>query len=207
MRVTAETRDKTRQRILDSARKLLFKKGFQETTTRDIASAARIASGTLFNYFPSKEALVSTLLVEAFEHTEKDFMARRKGRESLVEDLFLFVMTGLRRLEPHRAYIAAALDCVLSPFARNSATADEGSLRARHLEQVADILHRHGISLDNAAVTMHLYWSLYIGVLSFWTGDDSPHQEDTLALLDRSLQLFVASLTNNIHPTEVTHAS
>jgi len=207
MRVTAATREKTRQRILESARKLLFKKGFQETTTRDIASAAHIASGTLFNYFPSKEALVTSLLSASLDGAQEDFATRRKGNQSLVEDLFLFVITGLRRLEPHRAYLSSALDTALSPFTSSPSGTEEGDLRARHLEQVADILQSHGISPDNLAVTMHLYWSLYIGVLAFWTRDDSPHQEDTLALLDRSLQLFVASLTSNLQPTEVTHGS
>ena len=34
-------------------------------TTRDIARAARIASGTLFNYFPTKEAIAAGLAAEA----------------------------------------------------------------------------------------------------------------------------------------------
>ena len=45
-------------------------------------------------------------------------------------------------------------------------------------------------------VTMHLYWSLYLGVLSFWAADASPVQEDTLVVLDQSMRLFVASLSS-----------
>jgi Tetracyclin repressor-like, C-terminal domain len=43
---------------------------------------------------------------------------------------------------------------------------------------------------------MQLYWTLYLGVLAYWAADASPNQEDTLALLDQSLKLFVASLPN-----------
>ena len=39
MRVTAETKAATRKRILDSARRLFAEKGFEPTTTRDIAQA------------------------------------------------------------------------------------------------------------------------------------------------------------------------
>ena len=41
---------------------------------------------------------------------------------------------------------------------------------------------------------LHLYWSLYLGVLSFWAGDPSPHQEDTLALLDQGVRMFAGAV-------------
>ena len=50
MRVTAETKRVTRERILAAARELFDSQGFDNTTTRDIAAAAGIATGTLFNY-------------------------------------------------------------------------------------------------------------------------------------------------------------
>ena len=43
-------------------------------------------------------------------------------------------------------------------------------------------------------VTLHIYGSLYLGLLSWWSADSSPNQEATLALLDRSLGMFVESL-------------
>ena len=42
-----------------------------------------------------------------------------------------------------------------------------------------------------------MYWTLYTGVLAFWAGDKSPKQEDTLALLDQSLAMFVAWLRSD----------
>src|SRR5690348_11986203 len=65
MRVTAQTKAATRQRILDTARRLFTDRGYDATATRDIARAAGIASGTLFNYFPTKEAIVACLAREA----------------------------------------------------------------------------------------------------------------------------------------------
>ena len=43
-------------------------------------------------------------------------------------------------------------------------------------------------------LSLHLYWSLYLGVLSFWARDTSHNQEATLALLDRSIRLFCRAL-------------
>jgi hypothetical protein len=52
---------------------------------------------------------------------------------------------------------------------------------------------------------LQLYWTLYFGVLAYWATDVSPKQEDTMALLDQSLKLFVASLGEEASP--LTEAS
>ena len=53
-------------------------------------------------------------------------------------------------------------------------------------------------------LTLQLYWTLYLGVFGYWAADSSPHQEDTLALLDQSLNLFVAPLKKS-KPEENHH--
>ena len=65
MRVTAQTKAATRERIIDAARQLFAANGFEASTTRDIADAAGIASGTLFNYFATKEDILASLAAEA----------------------------------------------------------------------------------------------------------------------------------------------
>ena len=59
MRITAEAKTATRQRILQVATDLFVSQGWQNTTTRDIAVAAGIATGTLFNYFATKEGIAA----------------------------------------------------------------------------------------------------------------------------------------------------
>jgi hypothetical protein len=44
---------------------------------------------------------------------------------------------------------------------------------------------------------MQVYWTLYLGVFAYWAADESPHQEDTMALLDHSLRLFAGSLAGS----------
>ena len=73
MRVTAETKAATRQRILAAARQLFLAKGFDACTTRDIADSAGIATGTLFNYFATKEAILASLAVLATEGVHGQF--------------------------------------------------------------------------------------------------------------------------------------
>ena len=44
--------------ILDAAAALFAERGFHRTTTRDIAEAADVAEGTLYNYFANKDELL-----------------------------------------------------------------------------------------------------------------------------------------------------
>jgi len=197
MRVTAQKKQETRRRIVESAHKLFIDKGFEQTTTRDIAEAAGIAAGTMFNYFPTKEALAMTIVDEALGEAATEFRGRLRGDETLDEALFAHVAVGLRHLDPHRNYVGEVLETALSPFAREAVCEQAQQLRVSHLETVRELIASRGLPTTPApsAMTMHLYWTLYLGVLSFWAADESPNREDTLVVLDQSTRLFVDSLS------------
>jgi AcrR family transcriptional regulator len=50
--------------VLAAARRLYSRKGFQRTPMTEIARASELAVGTLYHLFPSKEAILRTLLEE-----------------------------------------------------------------------------------------------------------------------------------------------
>ena len=50
-----------REEILTAARRVFAERGFRGTTIADIAEAANIALGTIYLYFPSKEAVFAAL--------------------------------------------------------------------------------------------------------------------------------------------------
>ncbi len=194
MRITAQAKRETRKRILAAARRLFGSQGFTGSSTRDLARAAGIATGTLFNYFPNKEAVAMTLAAEALERGRTAFRAARRPDETLEEALFGHIAFGLRELAPYRPFLGEVFETALSPFSR-SATAEQGEeLRLRHLETVADLLRDGGLVEEPHFVSVHLYWTLYLGVLAFWSRDESEKQSETLVVLDRSLGLFVGTL-------------
>ncbi len=199
MRVTAETKEATRQSILEAARKLFADPGYETATTRDIARAARIGVGTLFNYFPAKERIALALVEEAWSRAADGFAASLSQPAdadppgALEEDLFAHVAAILRKLRPLRKYLPAVLETSLSPAAGESA--GEPALRTNHLEIVSRIVCRHGREEVLTPVALQMYWTLFTGVLAFWSTDSSPKQEETLALLDQSLAMFAGWLT------------
>lgn len=189
MRITAAAKEETRQRILDTARGMFGGRGFEETTTRDIAREAGLATGTLFNYFDSKEEIVVALAHESMFKARDDFWRRRTEGASLEEDLFGNVAAQLRRLKPIRKVIVRALERTLHPAVAGKGEAE--LLRTGQLEMFGRILRQHGVDPDASPVLPSIYWSLYTGTLAFWAGDPSPQQEDSLAMLDQSTRMLV----------------
>ena len=50
--------------ILKKARNLFWKKGYSETTIKDISLACRCLPGNIYNYFPNKEAILHEIIIE-----------------------------------------------------------------------------------------------------------------------------------------------
>lgn len=200
MRIDLQTKAATRHRILKVAATLFTRVGWDRATTRSIATSAGIATGTLFNYFSSKEGIAATLISDALAKAKDEFERRRRGEESLEEDLFSYVWTGLRYLQPSKTFLGCALETLLSPLARSFSEHPGDLIRTEHLETVERLIASHGVMEPLSVLTIQLYWTLYLGVLAYWATDVSPKQEDTMALLDRSLKLFVASLGEEALP-------
>lgn len=55
-------KEETRQVIVRAAMDLFDAQGFASTTMEQIAACADVAKGTLYNYFPVKEAIVATFM-------------------------------------------------------------------------------------------------------------------------------------------------
>lgn len=193
MRVTAQVKEKTADAILAAARRLFIRTGLEGTSTRDIAKAAKIGVGTLFNYFASKEDLALAILAPAFDAARTDALARIErdaaAGSSLEMDLFTLTASDLRALQQLRPIVGELIDSGLGRFSGDS---DERAvaIRVTRIAEAERILERYGVTDCASTPLMHLYWSLYLGVLSFWARDESPNQEDSLALLDQGIRMF-----------------
>ena len=53
-----------KEQIVEEARKQLFENGYSKTTIRSVATACGIGVGTMYNYFPSKDILISSFMLE-----------------------------------------------------------------------------------------------------------------------------------------------
>src|SRR5580765_3765177 len=115
----ARNKEITKSRIVAAALALFQVKGFDATTTKAIARRARVAEGTVFNYFPTKEDIALYFLELEVEHAMASVRANTRLRKAPIEEkLFALVQTQLEFLAPHERFIGAALLHSLKPGSR-----------------------------------------------------------------------------------------
>ncbi len=78
-----------KSRILDSARQLLVKRGFQDIAMDDVAREAGVAKGTLFLYYKNKDELLSAVFAALVDQLGAEFdgliASSLQGRDLLQE--------------------------------------------------------------------------------------------------------------------------
>ena len=53
-----------RERLLEEAKRQVMEQGYSAMTIRSVASACGVGVGTVYNYFPSKDMLVASFMME-----------------------------------------------------------------------------------------------------------------------------------------------
>jgi AcrR family transcriptional regulator len=76
------TESETRARILKSALRLFARRGYDGTTTRDLAEAANVAEGTLFRHFPNKKAILVEVATQGWVEILTDLLTELSGMGS-----------------------------------------------------------------------------------------------------------------------------
>ena len=69
--------------IMEAALKLFTERGFHGTSTAEISKEAGVATGTLFNYFPTKEDLINSLYFKV-----KGQLSQSMGKEIEAQSTF-----------------------------------------------------------------------------------------------------------------------
>ena len=111
-------KEETRRKIIAVAMDLFERQGFSSTTMDQIAEKVDIAKGTLYNYFPAKEAILDEFMQRSF----RDRFAARRGRFQDLPDtrsrmVFIFstLLEGIeRQKEIFERYMVYRIQSMLS---------------------------------------------------------------------------------------------
>ncbi|MBZ0286874.1 MAG: TetR/AcrR family transcriptional regulator; helix-turn-helix transcriptional regulator [Anaerolineae bacterium] len=163
-----------RQQILDAAVRVFAEKGFQRATTKDIAEAADIAEGTIYNYFESKDQLLSEILARIGSFEERKAVLEAALNRSLREFFLTYFTDRMQEIANSYPMLLATLPEVLS----------NPALRAEFYKTVVlpglDMLTEHGqarmeqgeIRPVNVPVMARLFTSLSLGFMVLMLLDD-----------------------------------
>ncbi len=115
-----------RNQILEVAARLFAEKGFHRTTTRDIAKAADISEGSLYNYFTSKEDLLLGIMTCLSENQHLII----PKEQNLLQEMSGFIQTILHNRYQFTHQNWAMLQSVLSEIMVNP------ELRRRYYQEL-----------------------------------------------------------------------
>jgi len=185
--------EETRRRIFDSAMALFRKRGFGDTTMRDIAKEAEVALGAAYYYFDSKDAIVMAF----YERTQEELGPLVEGALShthgLKQRLGAVIRVKLEHCAPNRRLLGALATHIdpqhpLSPFSEQTRTVREAdTLFFQDALDGADVR----VPDDIAVHLPRLLWLYQMGLILFWVYDRSPQQKRTEQLFEKTLSIVV----------------
>jgi AcrR family transcriptional regulator len=188
----------TEERIVRAALELFERQGFQETTTKAIAQRAKVAEGTVFNYFRTKEEIAVHFLEREVDHAIEMVRSSRRLRNApLEEKLFALVQSQMEYLAPYERFIGEAFVQALRPASMVAGGARSWALRRRYVAFIGELIDEAMPDRRPSGLTWlapQAFWLFYMALLLYWLSDSSPGKESTLAFLDRSLRIGVAVL-------------
>ncbi len=111
-RINADAKQATRKRLLEAGASEFAKHGLEGANVNEISLAAGLAKGTIYNYFPSKEAVFLAVVAEACRLAEQGAEPMPGASTSTrLENVLAADVEWARRHEPFaRVLVAEALN-------------------------------------------------------------------------------------------------
>ncbi|WP_241132755.1 TetR/AcrR family transcriptional regulator [Achromobacter insuavis] len=151
VRLTREqSRDQTRQRLLDAAQSIFLTKGFVAASVEDIAELAGYTRGAFYSNFASKSELFLQLLKRDHENVMNDMRAifeAGETRQQMEDSVLHYYSNHFRDNECFLLWMEAKLQAARDPEFRVGFIACMGELREATTEYIRQFSERVGTPL------------------------------------------------------------
>jgi AcrR family transcriptional regulator len=162
MKTTAKMASEDRRAaIISAAGRVFVEKGFDRTTTRELAEVAGVSEALLFKHFPGKEALYSAIRMSCFKEEGSKVIERLQLLEpstsalvSLVHDLVSHIL-GRQPEESERSFLRLVLRSLMDEgeFARLGLQEGPPSYWVQKVEECIEAAKAAGDMVDGPIPT------------------------------------------------------
>ncbi len=172
----SEDKADKRTLILDAAMKTFVKRGYSDTRVSEIAAEAKVAEGTLYNYFPSKEEILLALFDEKWGgiiDKIKKKISRLNDPNDKLKAIFSMVVTMFKK-DRHLAEIFL-IDVKQSSIFLNNYTINRVVEFIDLIEEILEEGKKKGIyrkNLDSRVAKMVIFGAAQ-GILLSWVLNES----------------------------------
>lgn len=167
-----------RGRMLEAARALASKGGFDGVQMRDVAERAGVALGTLYRYFPSKVHLLVALMRESTEQMADRFQRRPPVGETAADRVTEVLSRATAALQRDPGLTEAMTRALMSADA--SAAADVDSVTRHTTDAITRAMHGpdRAPSDEDAAIARVIEQVWLSSILAWLSGRSSTAQMD-----------------------------
>ncbi len=198
MKISQAKKAENREKIISTAVDLIIKNGLKSASMREIAQNAGIGEATIYNYFPSKNAIVFGYYQQCLEKSISRLQAIDGFEEfTIQEQLQSLLDTILEFYLPDREFVNLTFERVFFALSQNYKQLKP--IRSLYIDMVNDIF-RAAEEVGEIPEQMfgdiiyQLLWDAKIGLVIYWLKDESEGFVHTSVLTDKSLGLFCALL-------------
>lgn len=152
-----------RERVIRAALELAAEGGYDVVQMRDVATRARVALGTIYRYFPSKDALLLAVMVQWLGDLEQRVMRRPPGGVNTVDRVMDVLGRALRSMDREPKLTAAVIAAMTAGDpASVAAIGDVTDAMARIMRSAFPADVDPASEASAAKVLGHVWWSATI---------------------------------------------
>ena len=134
--------DQKRNCILDAARRVFSKKGYAETAVEDVADEARVAKGTVYLYFKSKEDLYMAVLAGDLRQMSAEARREMERVDGFREKIRAFLRVRLEFSKTHEEFYRIYLAEYGSMFVKAPISGELMQLFRANIRHVAQVVEQ-----------------------------------------------------------------
>ena len=192
----ARRKQETVDRIERAGWDLFCTKGYEATSTREIAEAADIGAGTLFNYFPEKRALLIHLMQRRLDSTAS--VALQAKQEACLETRVIHLFSALTRCYARERRVSRWFVKELL-FTDGALREETAAWTFRLVKEVGSIVRDAQArgeldpAIDALELSQQIFSAHYFGLVT-WLGGTIPSQAAQEAQFETALGLLLRGL-------------
>lgn len=172
--------------ILQVAHDIFLKKGYKKTNISEIATKAKIAAGTFYNYFDSKESLFLEVYVQENERVRNDLISNLNlndlSVDQLLEKIFEYTINKVTHNKILAEWNNHQISSVLHQYYASDVGKQNNTFHVFLTKTLRNILKEKKFDDDNIDELMRVYDLIYYLDMNI-TSSDFEDYEKTLKLL------------------------
>lgn len=172
--------------ILQVAHDIFFKKGYKKTNISEIATKAKIAAGTFYNYFDSKESLFLEVYVQENDRVRNDLISNLNlndlSVDQLLEKIFKYTINKVTHNKILAEWNNHQISSVLHQYYASDVGKQNNTFHIFLTKTLRNILKEKKFDDDNIDELMRVYDLIYYLDMNI-TSSDFEDYEKTLKLL------------------------